>query len=497
MFTVLSQLTRMMAAEEKETDHKRRMALLLMAMLLTVSEPIAIVPLFNPDDANEDDMELEDWYAMRTRHVTVACELANARPGSVHGRLHVTPRFLNVGKQYSSFVVYAFKLPPNAFKMHFRVSKQVFLFLEVRLTDRLQPKEHSFRKDVLLPREIIAIALMRLGSRTEACQLVEKLGRGLSTILNCVDRFCTALVQELMEERVKMPDAAEMAEIAAHFRAEWGMPNCIGALDGTHIRIHYCGEDYRTFRCYKGWTSLHVLAISDHQRRARWASHIDAGCCHDCRSFRRTQLCRDILTKHFPPADCIKEVIIIRARVPLFEMFLLLLLLSSLRVQLLGEHHDVPVAPYVLVDAAFFAHPCLVRPYTGNQLTLAQQLFNALQTSARKFVENLWGDVYNRFRSLHVPLEYRGDNAMERVSMMIYACMTLHNICVDFNDPVPDDDEPVPVPPAMDDGLDDDVAIDEVDDAHNRDALVVKAALRNHHETFYELHGSKARLRRL
>ena len=88
------------------------------------------------------------------------------RGGSVGGRVHVRGRFLGGGNwNGKTFVQWIFEdATDDEFRVHLRVSRQVFAFLETELAVMLRPSAKSFRTDTATTREKIAIALHWLGT---------------------------------------------------------------------------------------------------------------------------------------------------------------------------------------------------------------------------------------------------------------------------------------------------------------------------------------------
>lgn len=62
-------------------------------------------------------------------------------------------------------------------------------------------------------------------------------GVSRSTVCNCVREFCKAVIDILMPKFIRIPTAVEMEGMATYFEERWGLPQCIGAIDGSHIPI--------------------------------------------------------------------------------------------------------------------------------------------------------------------------------------------------------------------------------------------------------------------
>ena len=61
---------------------------------------------------------------------------------------------------------------------------------------------------------------------------------------------------------------------------------CIGALDGTHIRVCVDRKAHDDFTNRKGWTSQNVIAVCDFDTRFTFVSVGKAGAVHDMKVLR-------------------------------------------------------------------------------------------------------------------------------------------------------------------------------------------------------------------
>ena len=93
--------------------------------------------------------------------------------------------------------------------------------------------------------------------------------RGVSTCWAIVDQFAEAVIDVLYHE-IKLPNAEDCEVIAQHFYVERGCPGCVGAMDGKHFHICAALYDDVSLKCYKGYRSVTVLALCDHNYRFTW-----------------------------------------------------------------------------------------------------------------------------------------------------------------------------------------------------------------------------------
>ena len=60
---------------------------------------------------------------------------------------------------------------------------------------------------------------------------------GEKTIGNCVRRVCNALWDQLVEEQLPFPTEESWRAIIEGFKNTAHFPNCIGSVDGKHVRV--------------------------------------------------------------------------------------------------------------------------------------------------------------------------------------------------------------------------------------------------------------------
>ena len=86
---------------------------------------------------------------------------------------------------------------------------------------------------------------------------------GHSTIGYILRRVCRAIWATLKKK--SFPDLTEdrWKEIAEGFQNRTQFPNCLGAIDGKHVRIRKPAMSGSLFYNYKNYYSIVLLAIAD------------------------------------------------------------------------------------------------------------------------------------------------------------------------------------------------------------------------------------------
>ncbi|XP_041356770.1 putative nuclease HARBI1 [Gigantopelta aegis] len=105
-----------------------------------------------------------------------------------------------------------------------------------------------------------------------------------TTVCTVLKRVTNAIAR-LRPHYISFSNNEEMNDLKERFFNIAGFPNCVGAIDCSHIRIIGQGENGQRFINRKGWSSINVQAVSDSNRRfvnivAHWHGSV-----HDRRIF--------------------------------------------------------------------------------------------------------------------------------------------------------------------------------------------------------------------
>lgn len=218
--------------------------------------------------------------------------------------------------------------------------------------------------------------------------------RGASTIAKTIRLVCSAIWDRCL--RQNMPEITQQLfeEISADFDKKANFPNCLGAIDGKHIRIRSPANSGSLFYNYKGYNSIILLAITDSKYRFIYVDIGAYGKESDSTIFHNSKL-YDSLMKGSLPIPISKPL-------PGFQE---------------------PV-PFVFIgDEAFSISNNVMRPYSGKHLTVKQRIFNYRLSRARRYVECAFGILANKWRVFHRPLNVSIDFAVD----IVKACCILHN----------------------------------------------------------------------
>uniref|UniRef100_A0A8C9XPY7 Zgc:113227 n=1 Tax=Sander lucioperca TaxID=283035 RepID=A0A8C9XPY7_SANLU len=172
---------------------------------------------------------------------------------------------------------------PLQFMQNFRVSPESFEYICSHVKHAMGRRNTNYRLCVPI-RKRVAIAIWKLATGGEYRTISHLFGVGLSTVFNCVQEFCNTVITVLLPVHIKFPDAEKLLEMATFFNNRWRVPQCVGAIDGSHIPIigvcmtpecydsHICGRlttEQHTYN-YRLSSARLVVEMSFRRLKGRW-----------------------------------------------------------------------------------------------------------------------------------------------------------------------------------------------------------------------------------
>ena len=222
---------------------------------------------------------------------------------------------------------------------------------------------------------------------------------GPSTVYGIVPQTCEAIWEVLHLIVLKEPDNTTWVNIECGFYKRWDFPNAIDAIDGKHINIQAPPDSASLFHNYKGFFSLVLLALVDHQYKFTFIDVGEYGSNSDSSIFR---------SSHFG-TRFLQGDLDVPAPKPL------------------PNFPNQGALPHCIVgDEAFPLCMDLMRPYPrSNRATLPQEelVFNYRLSRARRIVENAFGMLAQRFRIFNRRMQLSEHNG----EVIIKTACALHN----------------------------------------------------------------------
>ncbi|XP_008180264.1 uncharacterized protein LOC103308528 [Acyrthosiphon pisum] len=219
-----------------------------------------------------------------------------------------------------------------------------------------------------------SVKYLSTGTNFVALQYEFLLGR--STIGTIIRETCSVLWTILQPKEMPDPNNPDKwLEIANQFYIKTNFPNCIGAVDGKHIRcINPKNEGTMFFNNYKKYFSIRES---------------DSTVFKDC-PFGKKLYSEEL---NLPAPTCLPNTT------------------------------DSPQLFVIVADEAFGLHKNLPRPYPGRGLTDKWRIFNYRLSRARRIVKCTFGILANKWRVLHTPTLVEPDFT----DIIVKTCCILHN----------------------------------------------------------------------
>ena len=267
------------------------------------------------------------------------------------------------------------------------------------LCEKLRPaiiRQNTHLRKAISVEQRVAITLWCLATPCEYRTVAHLFGVARSTVCTIVHYTCLAITNSLLKIYISFPTGESLKTVINGFEHKWGFPQCVGAIDGCHVPISAPLMNHTDYYNRKGWYSMIIQAIVDHDYIFRDICVGWPGSVHDARVFANSLIYKKITEEK--------------------------LLDNVGNRTILGRQ----IQPCLVGDSAYPMHTWLVKPFNFNSsLTAKQKHFNYRLSRARIVVENAFGRLKARWRRLMK----RNDMSTEHIPTVITACCILHNIC--------------------------------------------------------------------
>jgi len=192
-----------------------------------------------------------------------------------------------------------------------------------------------------------------------------------------------------------MPSTQEgWLKIAAGFENVANFPNCIGSIDGKHVRIICPEHSGSLFSNYKKYYSIVLLAMCDSDYQFTYINVGSCGTDSDSTIFKGSTLLTKINNGDImlPPPKPLSNT--------------------------------TEPLPYMIIgDSAFGISNKVLRPYARSNLTTKKKIFNYRMSRARRYIESTFGIMSNKFNIFHRPM----NTSLPNTITIVKACCVLHN----------------------------------------------------------------------
>lgn len=276
--------------------------------------------------------------------------------------------------------------------------RRVFYWMVSEVADILQRQVTRFRKPV--PVEIrVGACLHRLVSGHTYFHVGDRFGLGESTVQELMEEVIQAIITVFGPGYLKWPTGDDLKAVSDGFQRRAGLPNCVGAIDGSHIRIRSPTSREQAIDFYnrKGYHSIVLQAVTDCDGCFLDVSCGLPGSANDKRVLRFSSLFQRV------QAGCI------------------------LQEPVVSINAGFQLKPYLLGDGGYAMERWLMIPYhivpSSPDLHV---LYNARHTAGRICVEQAFGLLKGRFSLLEKGI----GSSVRWAAKVVHACCILQNILI-------------------------------------------------------------------
>lgn len=212
-----------------------------------------------------------------------------------------------------------------------------------------------------------------------------------------IKEVAEAIIKRMFELTIPSPTENQLRQNSDQFFSKWNFPNCVGAIDGKHIRIKAPKRSGSLYFNYKEYYSIVLLAVVDADCKFTAVDIGSYGREGDAGIYLKSQIGKMIKNNAF--------------NIPAPKV-------------LPGTNN---VVPHVIVgDEAFALHENLMKPYPRQQSVHDQSkaVYNYRLSRARRTTENTFGILCGYFRLFFLPIA----TAPETTDKLITCACILYNI---------------------------------------------------------------------
>nr|CAI5866954.1 unnamed protein product [Callosobruchus analis] len=193
------------------------------------------------------------------------------------------------------------------------------------------------------------------------------------------------------------PSGADWIRIADEFENRANFPNCIGALDGKHVRLVKPDHSGSQFYNYKNYCSLVLLGVADVNYCFITIDVGPYGKSADSNIFKQSLLNKKLCSGSLDIPD---------------------------KRPLRNFNSNTPMPFTIVADEAFAMSENVMRPYAKKDLDNKKRIFNYRLTRARRLIECTFGILANKWRIFHTAAIHLDPDF---ATMIVLTTCVLHN----------------------------------------------------------------------
>ena len=334
-------------------------------------------------------------------HAKQLIDLLTWHIGVMGARWYVKPRSTCWFEEYL-FNIYT----PDMFYDILRMRRRTFDRLVHDLRPFIQGQHTHWRAPIGVEKKLV-VTLFKLMHGVSIPLVADRAALGKSTVHEILRQVCTAISNQF-GHLIAWPVGRRLMRIAEGFQAKQWFPNCIGAIDGSHIYVAapsntVVAADHRNRN--KSFSIL-LQGVVDSKCYFTSINTGPPGSLHDSAHFRSTELYKKV------------------------------------EEGIMGGFHDDPLTwasglsfpPYIVADRGYPLLSWCITPFKkgpmGVPLTMEEAWFNRKHSSTRMSVERGFGILKARFKEIGTKSSLK----LNFLPTVVHTCCVLHNILLASKD---------------------------------------------------------------
>ena len=350
---------------------------------------------------NTTEAHSEEDEAFQFLHAKQMVDVLAWHVGAMNGRWYVKPRSTCWFDEYL-FNIYT----PDMFYDILRMRRQTFDRLVRDLRPYIQGQHTHWREPIGVEKKVV-VTMFKLMHGACIPLVADKAALGKSTVHEILRQVCSAISIHFAH-LIAWPSGRRPMRVAAGFQAKQGFPNCIGAIDGTHIYVTsppntIAAADHRNR--HKSFSVL-LQGVVDSKCYFTSINTAPPGSLHDSAHFKSTELYR-----------------------------------KTEEGTMAGFHDDplawdlgLPFPPYLVADKGYPLLSWCITPFRmgpmGLPLSREEAWFNRKHSSTCMSVERGFGILKARFKEIGTKSSLK----LDFMPTVIHCCCVLHNILLASKD---------------------------------------------------------------
>ncbi|XP_071579909.1 uncharacterized protein [Temnothorax nylanderi] len=253
--------------------------------------------------------------------------------------------------------------------------------------------EKRSKRTPLDPKLRLQVTLLYLAQGDSILSKHTEFRIGKSTVHAIIPETCQAIWEVLQPIFLPAMDENSWKKVVDGFLEKWQFPNCIGAIDGKHVRIKAPPMSGFQYYNYKGFFSIVLLAACDADYKFTWVDIGQYGSISDGGVWANTDFVQALEeeTANLPPP-----------------------------IPLPNTNISDPFPHVFVADKAFPLSTYMMRPFPRRNVNLSdnERIFNYRLSRARRVIENTFGILGAKWQILNSTMSCSPKKA-ERIMLNI------------------------------------------------------------------------------